>query len=102
MPSRRDAREASDRLSYPAPDESRAIDRRAVAPNLVASGQPALRGLARFARPAIVNGAAGIVTAPGGRPYAVLGFTIRGTKIIEIDVVADPERLRGLDVSAFD
>ena len=57
--------------------------------------------LARFARPALVNGAAGAVLAPGGRPVAVMGFTIAGEKIVEIDVLADPERLRQLDVSVL-
>jgi hypothetical protein len=57
--------------------------------------------LARFARPVLVNGAAGAVLAPGGRPVAVMGFTIAGGKIVEIDVLADPERLRQLDVSVL-
>jgi RNA polymerase sigma-70 factor, ECF subfamily len=60
------------------------------------------RRLARFARPALVNGAAGIVVAPEGRPFSVLGFTVTGGKIVEIDVVADPERLRRLDLTVLD
>jgi RNA polymerase sigma-70 factor (ECF subfamily) len=51
---------------------------------------------ARFARPALVNGAAGIVAAPGGPPMAVLGFTVRHDSIVEIDILADPARLRDL------
>jgi RNA polymerase sigma factor (sigma-70 family) len=54
---------------------------------------------ARFAQPVLVNGAAGVVLAPGGRPVAVIGFTITGGKIVEIDVLADPERLRRLDLA---
>jgi RNA polymerase sigma factor (sigma-70 family) len=54
--------------------------------------------LARFARPALVNGAAGLVTAPGGQPVAVMGFTVRNGKIIEMDILADPDRLRSLDL----
>jgi RNA polymerase sigma-70 factor (ECF subfamily) len=54
------------------------------------------RPLAPFAQPALVNGAAGFVAAPGGQPMAVLGFTITGGKIVEIDILADPERLRRL------
>ncbi len=58
--------------------------------------------LAQFARPAMVNGTAGLVTAPGGQPYAVLGFTISRGKIVEIDILADPERLRRLDLTVLD
>jgi len=58
--------------------------------------------LSPFVRPALVNGAAGIVVAPRGRPFSVMGFTIRGGKIVEIDVLADPARLSRLDVSVFD
>ena len=50
--------------------------------------------LAASARPALVNGAAGFVVAPGGRPLAVAGFTVAGDRIIEIDLLADPFRLR--------
>jgi RNA polymerase sigma factor (sigma-70 family) len=55
---------------------------------------------APFARPALVNGAAGVVVAPRGRPYSVMGFTVRGGKIVEIDILADPARLRQLDLLA--
>ncbi|MGZ6644722.1 MAG: RNA polymerase sigma factor SigJ, partial [Solirubrobacteraceae bacterium] len=54
--------------------------------------------LARFGRPALVNGAAGLVVAPQGRPFAVVGFTVHDGRIVEIDVVADPERLARLDL----
>jgi RNA polymerase sigma factor (sigma-70 family) len=56
-------------------------------------------GRARVALPALVNGAVGAVWAPGGRPRIVFEFTIAGGKIIEIALVADPERLRRLDVA---
>ena len=59
-------------------------------------------GAARFARPAVVNGAAGFVVAPHGRQFAVVGCTFKGGKIIEMDVVADATRLRELDVSILD
>src|SRR5437764_2106948 len=52
--------------------------------------------LAPFARPAIVNGAAGVVVAPAGRPFAVVGFTVADGRIVEIDLVADPDKLRRL------
>jgi hypothetical protein len=57
--------------------------------------------LARLAQPALVNGAAGVVVAPGGQPSAVVGFTVRRGKIVEIDVLADPERLRQLDLAVL-
>jgi RNA polymerase sigma factor (sigma-70 family) len=58
--------------------------------------------LARFTRPALVNGAAGVVVAPAGRPVAVMAFTITGGKIVEINVLADPARLRRLDLAVLD
>jgi RNA polymerase sigma factor (sigma-70 family) len=60
------------------------------------------RGGARFARPALVNGAAGFVVLPRDRPIAVIGFTIVGGKVAELDVLADPVRLRELDISSLD
>jgi hypothetical protein len=49
-----------------------------------------------------VNGAAGIVAADQRRPVSVLGFTVRGGKIAEIDILADPARLRQLDLAGLD
>jgi hypothetical protein len=58
-------------------------------------------GRARAAQPALVNGGVGLVWAPGGRPRVVFGFTITGGKIVEIDLLADPKRLRQLDLALF-
>src|SRR5215213_2940655 len=58
--------------------------------------------LSPFVRPALVNGAADVIVAPRGRPFSVMGFTIRGGKIVEVDILADPARLSRLDVSVFD
>ncbi len=58
-------------------------------------------GRARFAQPALVNGAVGAVWAPGGRPRVVFGFTIARGKIVGIGLVADPERLRQLDLAVL-
>jgi RNA polymerase sigma-70 factor (ECF subfamily) len=44
--------------------------------------------------PALVNGAAGVVIAVKGRPFAVMGFTVVEGKIVGIDAIADPERVR--------
>ena len=58
--------------------------------------------VAGFARRALVNGAAGIVGFdPQGRPFSIMGFTVRSGKIVEIDVLADPERLRRLDLAVL-
>jgi RNA polymerase sigma-70 factor (ECF subfamily) len=59
-------------------------------------------GRARFAQPALVNGAPGAVWAPGGRPRVVFGFTITDETIVAIDILADPEHLRGLDLAILD
>ena len=60
------------------------------------------RRMGEFARPALVNGAPGLVTAPEGKPFSVLGFTIARGKIVEMDILADPERLRELDLTVLD
>jgi RNA polymerase sigma factor (sigma-70 family) len=44
--------------------------------------------------PALVNGAAGMVITVRGRPFAVMGFTVVEGRIVEIDAIADPERVR--------
>ncbi len=55
-------------------------------------------GRAGAAQPALVNGAAGLVWAPGGRPRGVFEFTIAGEKIVAIDLIMDPARLRRLNL----
>jgi RNA polymerase sigma factor (sigma-70 family) len=50
------------------------------------------------ARAALVNGAAGLVVGTASRPIAVMAFTVRGARIVEIDILADPVRLRRLDL----
>jgi RNA polymerase sigma factor (sigma-70 family) len=57
--------------------------------------------LGRFARPARVNGSAGFVVASPTGPLAVAGFAIADGRIVEIDLLADPVRLRALDLSAL-
>jgi RNA polymerase sigma factor (sigma-70 family) len=51
------------------------------------------RPLAGLARPALVNGAAGLVVGRPGRPIAVVGFTIAHGRIAAIDLITDPEKL---------
>jgi ketosteroid isomerase-like protein len=58
--------------------------------------------LSPFVRPALVNGAAGVVVAPQGEPFSVMGFTVAGGRIVEIDAITDPARLRALDLAVLD
>ncbi|MFI0481685.1 sigma-70 family RNA polymerase sigma factor [Actinomadura sp. 9N215] len=75
----------------------------------VASGAPALvrgasavaetfSGRARAARPAVIDGMAGLVWTVGGRPRVVFDFTIVDGRIVAIDLLADPETLADLDL----
>ena len=68
----------------------------------VAANARAFSANARFAEPALVNGAVGIVVAPKGRLTLVLRFGVLGDMITEIDIEADPETLRGLDLAVLD
>jgi RNA polymerase sigma factor (sigma-70 family) len=58
--------------------------------------------LSPFVRPALVNGAAGAVVAPGGQAISVMAFTVTGGKIVAMNVLADPDRLRRLDLAFLD
>jgi len=69
----------------------------AVAGQALTLAQPSI-----LKRPALVNGAAGVVVTMGGRPVAVMGFTVSRGKIVEIDAIIDPERLLRLDLPVFD
>ena len=73
-----------------------------------------LRGAAEVARrtlaiaypaapkhPVLVNGAAGVLVTVAGQPVALMGFTVSLGKITEIDAIADPDRLRRLDLAAL-
>jgi RNA polymerase sigma factor (sigma-70 family) len=53
-------------------------------------------------RPALVNGAAGAVVLGSEGPLSVMGFTVNDGKIVEIDTLADPERLARVDLSSLD
>ncbi|WP_405999988.1 sigma-70 family RNA polymerase sigma factor [Streptomyces sp. NBC_00829] len=58
--------------------------------------------LSPFVRPALINGVAGVMVASDVRRLSVMAFTVTGGKIVAIDVLADPERLKELDASALD
>jgi RNA polymerase sigma-70 factor (ECF subfamily) len=53
-------------------------------------------------KPALINGAAGLVSMRDGQPFSVGGLTIRGGKIVEMDILADPERIARLDLTILD
>ncbi len=53
-------------------------------------------------QPALINGAAGVVSTRGGTPFSVGCFTVRGGRIVELDILADPARLRQLDLTILD
>jgi RNA polymerase sigma factor (sigma-70 family) len=91
------------------PDVVLRVDRGATRPGVLIQGAAAVvkqarhfAGGARFARPALVNGAAGLVVAPGGRPVALAGLTVANGKVVEIDVLADRARLSELDLTFLD
>jgi RNA polymerase sigma-70 factor (ECF subfamily) len=68
----------------------------------VARGARVAAERSRYGRVALVNGAPGLVMAPGGRLVVALAFTFREDQITGIDVIADPGRLAGLDIAVLD
>ena len=80
----------------------RARRRRSAARTAVAANAHAFSANARFAEPALVDGAVGIVVAPKGKLALVLRFGVVGDKITEIDIDADPQRLRRVDLAVPD
>ncbi|PSL57156.1 RNA polymerase sigma-70 factor (ECF subfamily) [Saccharothrix carnea] len=92
------------------PDVVLRVDFGALKPDLTAvvrGAEEVARRALMFRQPAgvsrlvLVNGGMGVLTAPGGTPASVMGFTVSGGRIVAIDVLADPERLAGLDLSAL-
>jgi RNA polymerase sigma factor (sigma-70 family) len=76
------------------------------AASLVLHGAKAVAGHTRtyaklhpYILPALVNGTAGAVIDPHGRPYAVMAFTISNGKIMRIDALLDAERLQHLNLT---
>jgi len=53
-------------------------------------------------RPALINGAAGVVVMVKAEPFAVMGFTVAHGKVVGIDILLDPERLSRLDLAVLD
>jgi RNA polymerase sigma factor (sigma-70 family) len=48
---------------------------------------------AALLHPALINGAAGVVITLNGQPHGVMAFTVVNDKIVELDIIADPERI---------
>ena len=75
-------------------------------PLAVTTGAAAVAGrammfaqMAASARPVLVNGAPGVLAAtPDGRPMSIMAFTVVDGRIVEINSIADPERLARLDL----
>jgi RNA polymerase sigma-70 factor (ECF subfamily) len=67
----------------------------------VAGQALAFSRLGLVVRTALVNGAAGFVSFLDGQPFAVLAFTVAGGKVVEIDILADPARLKQLDMTTI-
>jgi RNA polymerase sigma-70 factor (ECF subfamily) len=55
--------------------------------------------LGRYGRRVVVNGGPGIMVVTDGEPLAVMAITVRDDRIVEMDILADPERLARLDLS---
>jgi RNA polymerase sigma factor (sigma-70 family) len=64
----------------------------------VAHGAMSARRFAPFVRPALINGAAGVVAFDGEQPFAVLAFTVVKDRAVAIDVFNDPELVAKLDI----
>ncbi|MDQ2814694.1 MAG: sigma-70 family RNA polymerase sigma factor [Actinomycetota bacterium] len=78
------------------------IPRHVTGAEVVARQARAFHSRARFAHLALVDGAAGIVVAPGGRLSVVLTFGVVNGKVATIDVIADPGRLGRLALAVLE
>jgi hypothetical protein len=67
----------------------------------VASQAQAYSRMDLVIHPALVNGAVGAVATLHGRPFSIGAITVRDGKIVELDFLADPERLAQVDLSAL-
>jgi RNA polymerase sigma-70 factor (ECF subfamily) len=91
------------------PDVVLRADFGAAGESRVVRGARAVAGQALFysqlgleLRPVLVNGAVGMVTFRNGKPFSLGAVTVRGGAIVELDFLADPERLRELDLTVLD
>ncbi|WP_436493902.1 sigma-70 family RNA polymerase sigma factor [Actinokineospora sp. HUAS TT18] len=91
-----------------APDVVLRVDGGLLAPSKVVTGAANVANnalmftrFAPYARLALVNGGFGTVTVVDGEPISVMGFTVAGGQVVEIDILSDPDRLKAIDLSAF-
>jgi RNA polymerase sigma factor (sigma-70 family) len=68
----------------------------------VADNALAFAGLGLEMRPVLINGVAGVVSFRDGEPFSLGAVTVRDGKIVELDILADPERLRQLDLAILE
>jgi RNA polymerase sigma-70 factor (ECF subfamily) len=80
--------------------EERVLERRGAESVARGAQSYSQRGLVRH--PVLVNGAAGALCTVDGKPFAVMAFTVRAGKIVEIDILRDPGRIAQLDLTALD
>ena len=73
----------------------------AVARQVLSGLAPVISRPALHLHPALVNGAAGVIVTMRGRPVTVVGFTVAGGRIVEIDAIADAERVRRITAAAL-
>jgi RNA polymerase sigma-70 factor, ECF subfamily len=66
-----------------------------------ARGAVAFAAMAQHVQPALVNGSVGLVWAPHGRLMRVVTFTLKGGRIAQAEIMADPARLRELKIAAL-
>jgi RNA polymerase sigma-70 factor (ECF subfamily) len=91
------------------PDVVLRSDRGALPGSVVLRGAETVAGQAimfagpgRIARPALVNGVAGVVVTIDGEPVSVMAFTVTDGRVVAIDALGDPERLSQLDLAVLD
>jgi RNA polymerase sigma-70 factor (ECF subfamily) len=79
----------------PRGDQMPVVGAKAVAERILARGSR----LAPHARPAIVNGAAGVIVVPGDKPIAVVSFVVADGRVTEIDLIANPQKVARLKLA---
>lgn len=82
-------------------DSAEAVSRVVRGASEVARQALAFSQFAPFLRPVLVNGAMGVLTVPDGKVFSLTGFTVKGGKIVAMDILADRERLGRIDLTAL-
>jgi RNA polymerase sigma factor (sigma-70 family) len=83
-------------------DQGRAGSREIRGAEAVAGRAAAFAGLELVTYPVLINGAMGVVSTREGRPFSVGGVTVRGGRIVAMDILADPERIARLDLTVLE